>query len=201
MFPSLGFPYYLWDHDVPGCTIVAVWITWGFVQILPNSLCFIYSSFQISSQNSPYSIKAFIGSQIWKRILRNGEVSVQPHTIVKQICLPNGNVLFLSLFSLFKNWLHNVVWGCAEILPCDWLGTKTAFRQITPSEISLLRAKFTSISIETSAYDTNTISWNFSGEWMCDITWDAPYMLITFRLSMTPLSTWHVQNHTFFMQY
>ena len=201
MFPSLGFPYYLWDHDVPRCTIVAVWITWGFVQILPNSLCFIYSSFQISSQNSPYSIKAFIGSQIWKRILRNGEVSAQPHTIVKQICLPNGKVLFLSLFSLFKNWLHNVVWGCAEILPCDWLGTKTAFRQITPSEISLLRAKFTSISIETSAYDTNTISWNFSGEWMCDITWDAPYMLITFRLSMTPLTIWHVLNHTFFMQY
>ena len=31
------------------------------------------------------------------------KVSVQPHTIVKQICFPNGNVLFLSLFSLFKN--------------------------------------------------------------------------------------------------
>ena len=51
------------------------------------------------------------------------------------------------------------------------------------------------------AYGTNTISWNFSGEWMCDITWDAPYMLITFRLSMTPLSIWHVLNHTFFKQY
>jgi len=46
-----------------------------------------------------------------------GKVSAQPHTIVKQICFPNGNVLFLSLFSLFKNWMHNVVWGCAEILP------------------------------------------------------------------------------------
>ena len=32
-----------------------------------------------------------------------GKVSVQPHTIAKQICFPNGNVLFLSLFSLFKN--------------------------------------------------------------------------------------------------
>ena len=32
-----------------------------------------------------------------------GKVSAQPHTIVKQICFPNGNVLFLSLFSLFKN--------------------------------------------------------------------------------------------------
>ena len=45
------------------------------------------------------------------------KVSVQPHSIVKQICFPNGNVLFLSLFSLFKNWMHDVVWGCAEILP------------------------------------------------------------------------------------
>ena len=47
----------------------------------------------------------------------SGKFSAQPHTIVKQICFPNGNVLFLSLFSLFKNWMHNVVWGCAEILP------------------------------------------------------------------------------------
>ena len=46
-----------------------------------------------------------------------GKVSAQPHTIVKQIRFPNGNVLFLSLFSLFKNWMHNVGWGCAEILP------------------------------------------------------------------------------------
>ena len=46
-----------------------------------------------------------------------GKISVQPHTIVKQICFPNGTVLFLSLFSLSKNWMHNVKWGCAEILP------------------------------------------------------------------------------------
>ena len=46
-----------------------------------------------------------------------GKISAQPHTIVKQIYFPNGNVLFLSLFSLFKNWMHNVVWGCTEILP------------------------------------------------------------------------------------
>ena len=45
-----------------------------------------------------------------------GKNSAQPHTIVKQICFPNGNVLFLSLFSLSKNRMHNVVWGCAEIL-------------------------------------------------------------------------------------
>ena len=32
-----------------------------------------------------------------------GKISAQPHTIVKQICFPNGNVLFLSLFSLSKN--------------------------------------------------------------------------------------------------
>ena len=32
-----------------------------------------------------------------------GTVSAQPHTIVKQICFPNGNLLFISLFSLVKN--------------------------------------------------------------------------------------------------
>ena len=32
-----------------------------------------------------------------------GKISAQPPTIVKQICFPNGNVLFLSLFSLSKN--------------------------------------------------------------------------------------------------
>ena len=37
----------------------------------------------------------------WKK--NEGKISAQPHTIVKQICLPNGNVLFLSLFSLSKN--------------------------------------------------------------------------------------------------
>ena len=47
----------------------------------------------------------------------NGKISTQLHTTVKQICFPSGNVFFLSLFSLSKNWMHNVVWGCAEILP------------------------------------------------------------------------------------
>ena len=37
----------------------------------------------------------------FKRI--KGKISAQPYTIVKQICFPNGNVLFLSLFSLSKN--------------------------------------------------------------------------------------------------
>ena len=46
-----------------------------------------------------------------------GKISAQPHTIVKQICFLNGNVLFLLLFSLSKNWMYNIVWGCAEILP------------------------------------------------------------------------------------
>ena len=32
-----------------------------------------------------------------------GTVSAQPHTIVKQICFPNGNLLFISSFSLVKN--------------------------------------------------------------------------------------------------
>ena len=61
-------------------------------------------------------IPAFLVVFFPKSLLRNksepkeyGKVSVQPHTIAKQICFPNGNVLFLSLFSLFKNWMHNVV--------------------------------------------------------------------------------------------
>ena len=44
--------------------------------------------------------------------VRIGKVSAQPHTIVKQICFPNGNVLFLSLFPLFKNWMHNTLGFC-----------------------------------------------------------------------------------------
>ena len=32
-----------------------------------------------------------------------GKISAQPHTIVKQICFPNGNLLFLLLSSLSKN--------------------------------------------------------------------------------------------------
>ena len=63
----------------------------------------------------------FFQTLAWNRTLDSssvyGKVSAQPNTIVKQICFPNGNVLFLSLFSLFKNWMHNVGWGCAEILP------------------------------------------------------------------------------------
>ena len=31
--------------------------------------------------------------------------------------VPYGNVLCLSLFSLSKNWMHHVGWGCTEILP------------------------------------------------------------------------------------
>ena len=35
---------------------------------------------------------------------RLGKISAQP----TQICFPNGNVLFLSLFFLSKNWMQNV---------------------------------------------------------------------------------------------
>ena len=53
----------------------------------------------------------------WTKVWSNlGKISAQPHTTVKQIFFPNGNVLFLSLFSLFKNWMHNEVWVCAETL-------------------------------------------------------------------------------------
>ena len=45
-----------------------------------------------------------------------GKVLAQLHTTVRQICFPDGMYFFLSLFSLLKNWMHNVVWGRAEIL-------------------------------------------------------------------------------------
>ena len=50
------------------------------------------------------------------KLVLSCKISAQPHTFGKQICFPNGNVLFLSLFSLCKNWMHNVIWGCAEII-------------------------------------------------------------------------------------
>ena len=36
-------------------------------------------------------------------VSKKGKISAQPHTIVKQICFPNGHILFWSLFSLSKN--------------------------------------------------------------------------------------------------
>ena len=65
-----------------------------------------------------------------------GKISAQPHTIVKQICFPNGDVLFLSLFSLSKNWMHNVVWGCAEILPNALSELCTAFSSASPRRLN-----------------------------------------------------------------
>ena len=61
-----------------------------------------------------------------------GKISAQAHTIVKQICFPNGNVLFLSLLSLSKNWMHNEVWGCAEISP------NSVFSEIVPDHQPML---------------------------------------------------------------
>ena len=40
-----------------------------------------------------------------------------PHYCKTNLFFPSGDILFFSLFSLSKNWMHNVVWGCAEILP------------------------------------------------------------------------------------
>ena len=37
------------------------------------------------------------------RLKSFGKISAQSHTIVKQICFPDGNVLFCQLFSLSKN--------------------------------------------------------------------------------------------------
>ena len=77
-------------------------VSWNKVilAIINNSLSFI-------------CFETFFSAHGWQL----GKISAQTHTIVKQICFPNGNVLFLSLFSLSKNWMHNVVWGCAETLP------------------------------------------------------------------------------------
>ena len=67
----------------------------------------------------------------WPQIKRKTVVIISlvkfPHSPIllsKQICFSNGNVLFFSLFSLVKNWMHNVAWGCTEILPSplvSWL--------------------------------------------------------------------------------
>ena len=55
--------------------------------------------------------------KIFSWLIKMDKIPAQPYSIVKQICFSNGNVLFLSLCALFKNWMHNVVWGCAEMLP------------------------------------------------------------------------------------
>ena len=65
-----------------------------------------------------------VGENKLRREGKLGKISAQLHTIVKQICSPTGKILFLSLFSLSKNWMHNLVWDCAEILP------KTASKEL-----------------------------------------------------------------------
>ena len=49
-----------------------------------------------------------IGEKFKGMFLSFGKVSAQPYTIVKTNLFPNGNVLFFSLFSLVKNWMHNL---------------------------------------------------------------------------------------------
>ena len=51
----------------------------------------------------------FSNNTLWK-------ISAQTHTILKQYRSPKGNLLFTPLFSLSKNYMHNKVWCCAEIL-------------------------------------------------------------------------------------
>ena len=48
--------------------------------------------------------------KIFSWLLKMDKIPIQPHTFVKQICFPKGNVLFMLLFSLSENWMHNVVW-------------------------------------------------------------------------------------------
>ena len=101
LFLSLFSLFNNWMHNVG----------WGCAEILPTNA----TAEKVEIDQFVYILASDCG------LLENklGKVSAQPHTIVKQICFPNGNVLFLSLFSLFKNWMHNVGWGCAEILPRD----------------------------------------------------------------------------------
>ena len=58
-----------------------------------------------------------------------GKISAQPHTIVKQICFPNGNLLFLSLFPLSKNWMHSMglCGNFTQIKPGVWISSSTAY--------------------------------------------------------------------------
>lgn len=46
-----------------------------------------------------------------------GNISVEPQIIPKQSCTCKVNIFRLTLFSLCKNYMHNVLWDCAEILP------------------------------------------------------------------------------------
>ena len=57
----------------------------------------------VSAQSEAYQVQNSLILHLLEDGKWFGKVSAQPHTIVKQICFPNGNVLFLSLFSLFKN--------------------------------------------------------------------------------------------------
>ena len=51
----------------------------------------------------------FSDNILWK-------IYVQTYTILKQCRSPKGNLLFTPLLSLSKNYMHNKVWCCAEIL-------------------------------------------------------------------------------------
>ena len=70
-------------------------VGWGCAEILPTNA----TAEKVEIDQFVYILASDCG------LLENklGKVSAQPHTIVKQICFPNGNVLFLSLFSLFRN--------------------------------------------------------------------------------------------------
>ena len=89
----------------------------------------LYANFTLQSidqgEPSPHIVRRnkMLQQQKWTQlpILNHdrfrSKISAQARIIVKQLCFPNGNVLSLSWFSLSKNWMHNVVWSCAEILP------------------------------------------------------------------------------------
>ena len=56
---------------------------------------------------------------------KKGKISPQPHTVVKQSSKLKCNLLIPSLFSLFRNCIHDEIWGCcAEIMPISNLKSK-----------------------------------------------------------------------------
>ena len=119
------------------------------------------------------------------RMGKFGKISTEPHTIVKQICFLNGDVLFLSLFSLSKNWRHNVVWGCAEILPtgvlaCLWFG-KISAQPVLQFAYSSWITKAVSKTIDCLIFSSNHILQHFSLNFN-------PLRWIT--VSLNPLSHW-----------
>ena len=92
-------------------------IVWGCAEILPLTALDQRKNFEGLTlhlkviRKARKNVRLFQENiKIFSWLLKMDKIPIQPHTFVKQICFPNGNVLFMSLFSLSENWMHNVVW-------------------------------------------------------------------------------------------